>query len=369
MRRRHVHVQAGQSYSHGRRILRGVLEFAARLQVPWRVTWGEDVLHMGMDALDGAIMPVLGPDGQALARRLRRAGVPVVNVSGALARPGLPTVISDNAAIGRLAGEHLTTRLYRRFAFVGMPGQHYSRLRRAGFLRAAGVRECPEPSDPGSRTLMAFLRRLEPGTAIFAVNDSAARRVMEAAEASGRRIPDELAVLGVDVEEEIGAALGSRLSSVDPDSARVGREAAALLERLMDGATPPGQPRLIPPAGVVGKESTRIPSGADPRLTAALRIIAERACGGLDVPGVLAATGTGRRTLETLFRRELGEGIDAVIRRQRIERAADLLRNSPLSISEVASRAGFADAYYFSHAFKKTTGESPSRWRRRVRGG
>lgn len=65
-----------------------------------------------------------------------------------------------------------------------------------------------------------------------------------------------------------------------------------------------------------------------------------------------------------VFRRLNGIPPRELIQQARLERACQLLRETPLSVSEVAEQAGYTDVFQFSRLFKKRTGQSPSRWRK-----
>lgn len=69
-------------------------------------------------------------------------------------------------------------------------------------------------------------------------------------------------------------------------------------------------------------------------------------------------------TLTEHFKAEYGMTIMDYVLKKRMERAERLLRNSDLSVREVASECGFSDDEYFSRCFKKTYGKSPKNWRR-----
>jgi AraC family L-rhamnose operon regulatory protein RhaS len=56
-------------------------------------------------------------------------------------------------------------------------------------------------------------------------------------------------------------------------------------------------------------------------------------------------------------------GIAAYVRRRRMHRAKKLLKNTTLSIGEIAHTVGFTDYNYFSRVYKKTYGKSPKRYR------
>ncbi|MGN0774081.1 MAG: helix-turn-helix transcriptional regulator [Candidatus Ventricola sp.] len=64
-----------------------------------------------------------------------------------------------------------------------------------------------------------------------------------------------------------------------------------------------------------------------------------------------------------LFRREMGMSIIAYVKRMRMQRAAQLLRESEEPVSVIAARVGVPDPNYFCRAFKSVTGLTPSEYR------
>ncbi len=69
------------------------------------------------------------------------------------------------------------------------------------------------------------------------------------------------------------------------------------------------------------------------------------------------------------FRKSSGTSLHQYVTRQRLEAARALLRDSEMPVSQVASRLGFSTSAYFSSAFRRVCGISPSQYRRRVRSG
>jgi transcriptional regulator GlxA family with amidase domain len=78
--------------------------------------------------------------------------------------------------------------------------------------------------------------------------------------------------------------------------------------------------------------------------------------------------GLSLRQLERLFVRDLGRGIQEHYRALRLDRARQLLRETTLSVLEVAVATGFASASQFSRAYGRAFAEAPSRTRRRTLG-
>jgi len=74
-----------------------------------------------------------------------------------------------------------------------------------------------------------------------------------------------------------------------------------------------------------------------------------------------------RRALELRFRRAVGRSIHAEIEHVRLERARRLLLETNITVAQVAEASGFAAASYFSRAFHKKYGISPTEYRARSR--
>ncbi|MEG6508960.1 GlxA family transcriptional regulator [Methyloligella sp. 2.7D] len=75
-------------------------------------------------------------------------------------------------------------------------------------------------------------------------------------------------------------------------------------------------------------------------------------------------SGTGPRQLNRLFRERLGRSTMEFYRRLRIDMARSLLRQSTLSLTEIALATGFATSAHFSSAFREALGVSPSAFRK-----
>ncbi|MFT5128011.1 MAG: LacI family transcriptional regulator [Rhodothermales bacterium] len=196
-------------------------------------------------------------DDERVAKALSRIDIPVVGLGGGYrgAKRGLPSVYfdTDNQAIAKLAFEHLSDRGFLRFGFCGVAR---SRINRWAQERAQWFQHfATEAGHPCSvysgryssarqwqrmqKSLQNWLRSLEPPVAIMACNDARARHVLEACRLIGLRVPEDVAVIGVDNDELICELATPQLSSIEQGTKRLGYEAAALLDRLIDGV-PPG---------------------------------------------------------------------------------------------------------------------------------
>jgi LacI family transcriptional regulator len=345
--------------------------------------------------------PVAPEDGGANAlRKLKPAGViahiyneplrkalvslrrPVVNVCGVLQDDGrLPRVGLDDDAIGRAAAGHLIDCGLRNFAFAGHPSHVYSTRRESGFgdvlaksdFTFSSFHESRSAFDPRGRlwaldaSVRAWLVSLPRPVGLFACNDIWGVQLTEACRQAGLRVPEDVALVGVDDDDLLCELARPSLSSVAIPAREVGRRAAALLDRMLRGGRPPGKPVLLPPRGVVTRQSSDIVALDDTDVSAAVAVIRARAHEPFVMDQMLEAASVCRRTLERRFRRALGRSIWDEIRRVRIERAKRMLSESDEPMSAVAAASGFTDGKHLCVAFGQALGATPTRYRNQFR--
>ena len=418
-----------QGYGFGRGIILGAAGYclsrgtAINLGVPDR--W-EEAVHPRTYGAAGALVAVSSAEVAGVVRGWREVdgeglegggavgGLPVVNVSSRWATPELPRVTCDDVAIGRLGLEHLRRAGFGQVAFCGFADHVYSQRRRVGFESAALA--TGRPAEPAAeeveaatrnesggyrgrattaherqrRSLDTWLDALPKPVGVLACNDIRARQVYESVGRLGLRVPDDVAVVGVDNDELVCLTLDPPLSSVDVDSQRLGWEAAGVLHTLLEGgggrvvggggggegdtatevAAPGGAASvevLIPPRGVVPRGSCRLRRAEDPAVQAALRAIHDRAGQAIGVDDVVDSVGVSRRTLERRFTAELGVSVAEAVRNAHAERAKTLLIDTQLGLEQVASSAGFGTLRQMRMVFAKLVGMPPGEFRERFR--
>jgi LacI family transcriptional regulator len=371
------------SYAFDRGILRGIARYAESKpawvftsvvpeQQPWQA--------LGRFRPAGLIASVYSNE---LVRVLSGWCGPVVDVYAVL--PGLrfPNVRVDNEPVGRLAAAHFLERGLRQFGYIGPPHQLFSVERRAAFCRAleqsGHAVACYHtsdkiPFDPLGRRwdldrgIYRWLRKLPKPVGVFVPGDDWGVQVAEACRQVGLRVPEDVALLGVD-DDDLDCELSRpRLSSVRLPTERIGYEAAALLDRLLAGAKPPPAPILLPPTGVATRRSTEMLAIDDPDVVAAVRFIREQAHLPIRVDDVLREAPVGRRTLERRFHKALGWGLGEEIRRAHLERARRLLARTDLPMKVVAEQAGFSGIRHMGVVFRQELGLPPTAYRRQLSG-
>jgi len=357
-------------YDH--RLHRGVARVAAA--EGWHLTCA--AIHAGAQPVpagwrgDGAITLLGDVTAQ---RRVRRACPHVIEVGLGAGFSGPRTVV-DNHAIAALAVAHFRDRGYRCFACLTHGVVAMFRERVACFtagLKAVDLHaEVIDAADlPGQwqQRLAALGRRLsaQPGPlAVFAAQDGLGSEAILAALEAGLRVPDDVAVLGVDDVDLVCAALAVPLASVDSDQEGLGHAAALRLAGLIAGRADPGDLRRWPPRGVVARRSAEALGTAHPGLRAAIALARrDPACG---VPALARAAGLSPQGLDKACRRDLQQNPGALLRRLRLDRIRDgLLADESLAV--IARTAGLASATALCGVVRRATGLSPGQWRARLR--
>jgi len=221
----------------------------------------------------------------------------------------------------------------------------------------------PEWEDRYEKPLEKWLKSLPHGTGIVVVNDAQAVRVLNACRLLGISIPEQLAVLGIDNDENLCNLTTPMLSSLDVNVEIVGYKAAELLDLKINRRKLPPLPILIPPSGVVVRRSTDILAISDPDLVAAVHFISEFATQGLTVQAVAKHVSLSHSTLCRLFQRELKRSVKEEITRVRLKHAKFLLAQSHLEIRAIAKQCGYQTVEHFAAIFKSNTGETPMAYR------
>ena len=312
----------------------------------------------------------------AMTEALLATGAPVVELRRQVEGHGLPAVHCDDAAISRLAFEHFRERGFRQFASCGRPGERWSDLRESAFVArvaaASWLCDTYAPPRPGRAMtweqeqddVARWLGGLPHPVAVLACNDIRGLQVLDACRRTGLAVPETVAVLGVDNDVVLCELSDPPLSSIDQDLGRIGYEAAALLDRLMTGAPPPGAPILVEPVGVVARLSTESMAIDDPAVAAALRLIRQHGCDGKGVDELANRTGVSLRVLQRRFKARTGRTLHEEAQNVQLARVRQMLAETDLKLEAIAHRAGFHYIGYMSSFFKKKTGMTPGEYRR-----
>jgi LacI family transcriptional regulator len=209
------------------------------------------------------------------------------------------------------------------------------------------------------------LKELADGCAVYCATDPCARRVLTFCEDSDIAVPEQLAVLGTDNDPFYCEGGRVMLSSIDVDHRKIGYEAAATMNQVLDGVTAKDAVVLVPPAKVVTRASTdSANSVSHPLVVKALKTIAQRA----DDPDftteeLAKICRVSSRTIGRLFDQHRLRSPYQLLLNIRMNAAQRMLKESKLTAEQIAFQCGFADYSSFYRAFKSHVGISPSEFR------
>ncbi len=295
----------------------------------------------------------------------------------------VPRVLLDNAAIGRLAAEHLLTRGFDNVAFFRFTAAMDVRERCEAFRIAAeeggatfhlldwheAGRQAEARYANWFEWLAGRLAELPVPLGVMAQSDNRATGVLTACESAHLSVPEQVAVIGVDNDELVCELAPVQISSVDSDRETLAYEGAALLDRLMLGSAPPRRTKRVPPKGLVIRASSDILAIRHLEVATALRFIWDHFREPVGVDDVHAATTMSRCGLYRAFQKHVGRTIGEELARRRVEHAKGLLVGTDEKIRRIAQLSGFSGGEHFSRAFTRIVGVNPSAYRRTRRKG
>lgn len=202
---------------------------------------------------------------------------PAVIINSDGADVGLDFVRTDDVAIGRVAAEHLLSLGHREIGFIVASSNHASaRDRKRGFLMRLEEAGVPVGGErifhgaydtsywSGYQGCEQILLDCPQTTAVFCCNDTMALGALEAAQRSGRKVPRDLSILGVD-DNPAATYSNPPLTTIRQPSRDVARQATqALLDRLLskEKGERPRVARALPPTLVERESTTKPPTPA-----------------------------------------------------------------------------------------------------------
>lgn len=295
---------------------------------------------------------------------------------------GFPSLEFDPAQIGRLAAKHFLERGLTNFAWFPYVNALPITMRREGFesaiqqLASASVHRIPIPESTANDTdwtseeilLARHLATLPRPIAVLCFNDEWGSRIIRACETAGLRVPEDVAVLGVDDNQLICEHQPVTLSSVQLDLEYWGMVAAAKLGQLMGKPVMVHEPKLefIAPRGISVRESTDVISVDHSDVLQAAKYIAERYKNGINTSDVIRHGRLSSSGLKQAFRKHLGRTINDEIRRVRYEHTRRLLVETDWTLDRIANEVGLNDARSLHRLFALHHDETPNEYRRKL---
>lgn len=317
----------------------------------------------------------------AEAKAWLKRGVKVVNLSTEqpAASPPIPRVTLDNHAAGQMAADHLIGLGLKQFAFLHDPARFYSTERLAGYRSRLNDHghDCQVLNIPSSsirrsiraRQIAAMAWRLvatlPTPCGLFAKDDISGVIAIRALNHIGRRVPEDVPVLGVSDDIVYCQSTTPAMSSIRFPGKIIGHDASKLLHRMINGEDiDPATRILVPPPGISTRESTGQVELTDPMVTRAMNFIRQQPLGQtIDISMLCRHIGASREQLRQRFHLALGRTPKQEIDRLRADAIADILKRTTWTLDKIANECGFSGGDELCRFFKRVKGTSPGAWR------
>jgi len=379
------------STEYGRGLLRGILRYA-HLHGSLSLQVAPGHLHQSLPNPKnwggrGIIARVRSSRMESLSRSMQ---LPFVASSLDEFRPPeerdrIGEIRTDSEGIAAMGWAHLFDAGFRSFAFCGFAGCHWSTVREKTFLQLSKDRGYPCWSyrisvanwwqrshwiTTWQRERLSFvrwLRCLPRPVGVMACNDVCGLETLQACAIARLRIPDDVAVVGVDNDEMVCSLATPPLSSIGLDLEKAGYEAARLLDGIISRQALKERIVWVKPTRVVIRLSSDVIVQEDPLVAGALCFIQKQARCPITVSTVADELEVSRRTVERRVFRAIGRTVLSEIMRCRLQSAKQLLLETNLPCYKVAEVAGFGSLKTLNRTFRHKEDMTAREFRQRFR--
>ena len=289
---------------------------------------------------------------------------------------GFSTITGDYIRTGEIAADFFIRRRFVNFGFFGLKDIIWSEERAQGFRNAVklhgfsyqeyAIQTTPEQE---SAEIIRWLTGLPKPVAVFCCDDEYALAVSEHCRLARIKVPQEVAILGVDNDELLCNISDPPLSSIVLDAEKGGYEVGRMLheQEKESSGNKPIFVISIKPGIIVQRGSTQQHNVEDKEVARMLEFIDRNLTREITTAEIFENAFLCRRAAEIRFKKVTGTTVYKYLIDRRIDHLCSLLETTDLSLSECAARSGIFDINYLFHVFKKVKGCSPASWRRAKR--
>ena len=308
-------------------------------------------------------------------------GLPSVFIEPTLSAPlphmprNVVSFINDHAEEGRTAARYFIERSYRSFAYIGTAKPTFwSGERRKGFCEqlakdgfAPSIYPSPPPDEQNdfaleAKRLARWLKSLPRPAAVFCVHDRRAQQVIATAASTGLRVPEDVAVLGVDNDKLLCEMTVPAISSIPVNDHERGQAVGEAMDRLLSRKSVK-RVHITRHDSVITRTSTNAQAIPDPFVARAITYVHTHLSDRPTLPELAKIAGCSKTVLNIHARRSLGHTIAEEITRIQLNAAMERLADTSRSVDEIALECGFCSASHLGMRMKAATGKSPKLYR------
>lgn len=356
------------SRAFGRGLIMGIAQYS-KIHGPWSfykepIDLKSTIPHLTGWKPDGIIMR-----DSLITRELLGLKIPTILAIHDSSYPkDLPAIKTDSQSIAKLASDHLIEKGLKNLAFFGFENYDWLKERRFYFSRfntEAGYKTHiyiprrkikKDEWESEQQEVSDWVNDLPKPVGIFACNDDHGQHILEVCKLINLKVPEDVAVIGVDNDPIICDISDPPLTSIKLNVEAAGYESAKLIDNMIDTKKLSGKHIMVLPSYIVQRQSTDILAVKDIDVSKAIQFIKKNAKNKICVEDVVKATIINRRVLERRFKTAIHRSIYDEIQNIRVELIAKLLIETDLSISQITSYFNFTDAEHISRYFKRKKG-------------
>jgi LacI family transcriptional regulator len=363
---------------HDRRLLRGMTRYSKENgpwmfyrvspdfrfegnREEWVVQWAK---QWGADA-------IIGRWDERKLGLLQELNIPVVLQNNRRRSEVYSNITGDYNHIGRMAAQYFRKKLLVNYAFFGIKDIIWSEERCKGFrdevLSHNGkFFSFVEPVTGDDREkIMEWLKSLPKPVAMFCCDDAHALFVAETCTVLGIRIPEDIAVLGVDNDDLLCNISDPTISSIEMDVENGGYMTCRRLhQQIIQKQSAPFN-IVIGSLGIKERASTNTYNISDPQVLKIVKHIDSAFSTEIQIADILRLVPMSRRSVEMRFKNATGMTIYQYLLSVRVEHMAYLLSTTDHLFADIAYEVGFRDSANISRTFRKFKGCTPMEYRKK----
>jgi LacI family transcriptional regulator len=356
------------SRAFGRGLITGIARYS-KLHGPWSfymepIGLKSSIPHLTSWKPDGIIMR-----DSLITKELLKLKIPTILAIHDSSYPkDLPVIKTDSESIGRLASQYLLEKGLKNLAYFGLNnfdwsverGTYFSRLNsEAGFktyIYKPKKKIKKDEWEDEQKQVSDWVNSLPKPVGIFACNDDQGQHILEVCKLNDLKVPEDVAVIGVDNDPMICDISDPPLTSIALNVEAAGYEAAKLIDGMIDKNKISGKQIMVSPSHIIQRQSTDILAVNDPDVAKAIQFIKKNAKNKILIDDVVQNTGISRRSLERKFRNTIHRSIGKEIQYVRVELISKLLVETDIPISQIATLFDFTEIEHISRYFKREKG-------------
>ncbi len=286
-------------------------------------------------------------------------------------------ITGDYLSMGSMAAKFFIQRRYKNYAFYGKKGFIWSNERAEGFRREIEkvkgnyyFFESEALHDVEWRSnhvqLEDWLLSLPKPVALFACDDSFALQVSELCKINNIKIPDEIALLGVDNDNLICNLSDPQISSIVLDAEKGGYELGRKIEMVVKNRDYTPFNITINPLRIELRGSTDKYNVDDIYIGKIIKYIESNFHLNISINQLTDLVPLSRRSLEIRFKKAMGTSLYQFIINLIMNHFINLLTTTKISMSELSIQSGFNDYSNAFRIFKRMKGCSPVEYREKL---